>query len=43
MVSSRNAWHDDVNDALLRPKYEEKRAEKRFADYESRCLRKRDY
>ena len=42
MVSSGNAWHNDVNDALLRPKYEEKRAEKRFADYESRCLRKRD-
>ena len=34
-VSARNAWH---NDPLLCPKYEEKRV----ADYESRCLRKRD-
>ena len=38
-VCARNAWHDD---ALLCPKYGEKRAEKRVADYESRCLRKRD-
>ena len=34
-VSARNAWH---NDPLLCLKYNEKRV----ADYESRCLRKRD-
>ena len=34
-VPAKNAWH---NDPLLCPKYNEKRV----ADYESRCLRKRD-
>ena len=34
-VSARNAWH---NDPLLCPKYDEKRV----ADHEPRCLRKRD-
>ena len=34
-VSARNTWH---HDPCLRPTYEEKR----LADYESRCLRKRD-